>query len=366
MTATAVGGVAEATLANKKQFGQVLVAQDEARSIADKIRSAPRALAAFLRSALKAFRLDALAGVIGSAARSAYDAVTGRAKWLYGQVGAILGWNNVAIYAVTDGQTRNRVLDTAAKVYHFAKAPFRLLGRLVSKVPFGGAAAVDFVDSMYGGFELFVAGNITKGRDWLDNNDNHAAFRWARGTVKWAMVGRVIRRFVPSNLRTFAWIAYFFGAWGKPTAAAVRRVQSEPVVSVVKGHFSSAVAKSQDAVVDRVLDGKVNGAQPGTEQAMMLVVGTNEIVDVTVEVDSRGDKRVFWEGAYYDLVDLGQAAKDPLRPISEADAAKLREVRFAQEAAVLAEAEGDSPVPLPNRAAKRAYPAKKQTAGKRH
>lgn len=308
-------------LNHKKRFAEVLDTKEAARTAFDKIKAAPRAAREGLASVLHALHLDAVTEFVSGKTSTLLAWVRERGTWLYGWVGSMLGWQNVAAFIATHRPTRNKVLFGAVVVYDTVfHQPLAFLGRLLRKVPFIGAPVIDAIASVALKVEDVVADAAIKAADWLDARDNHPAFRWLRSGAQWALVRRMIHSLVPRQFRMIAWSAYFLRAWGPQTVEAAKKVAKDPTVTKVAGIAKSAAAKSQEVVVDRIMDGPdtpkvVYTTQPGTEAMDIIVVATGQRATVTVDIDSRGQKWITWDGVTYAAEEIGQGENDPIRPL---------------------------------------------------
>jgi hypothetical protein len=369
-TATLAATTTVDALNHKKRFAQVLDARDTARTLGDKVLAAPKAARDGLMSVLRALHVDTAAQAAFGLIKRVYStaASTLARGWRLGT--SVFGWKVPLLYALTDEDARGWLGKALAWTYLGTCAVIYRTGTLVSKVPFVGKPIVQvmaypvlFADRMANlGFE--------HGAKLVDRYKDSFPVKAIHAFTGGVMVGRLIRAIVPARFRWIAWVAVLL----RPTKAAIGAVRNDPaagevgeqidrVVNVAK----AATAAATDVVVDRVLDGPrgdMKTTQPGTETVDIIEVATGKRTTVTVEIDSRNDKRVFWDGQYYDLPDLGQADTDPIRllPIDPATKAmqldaRRKEVEERNAADIAAMAPATPATPAQSRPVARAMAA---------
>lgn len=359
-TATLAATTPVDVLDNKKGFARVLDARDSARTMGDKVLAAPKAAREGLMSVLRALHVDAAAEAAFGLAKRAYGTVAGALArgWRFGT--AIFGWKAPLLYALTDDDARGWIGKALGWTYLATCAAIYKTARVVSKVPFVGKPVVHvlsypvlFVDKMVN--LAFEHGSKLVNR-YSDSLPVKIVHTWTAGV----MLGRMIKAIVPARFRWIAWVAVML----RPTKNAYQSVRNDPAaeeiveqVDRVVATGKAAAAAAQDVIVDRVLDGpritppqpkqtEVHSTQPAAETVDIIEVATGKRTTISVEVDSRGDKRVFWDGVYYDLPDLGQADTDPIRPLPIDPAVKAMRLdteRQAREAAAAAKVEAMAP-----------------------
>lgn len=325
-TATLTAPTPVDVLNHKKRFAEALSSRDAARTAADtaiaKVRSVGRSARETAMAIFRALHLDALAGSAGNAVRGLF----GRGWALLGQawdfIGRTFGWKMVGAYVLTDERARNAVLDTAARTYLVATGSLIKAAGWLSMVPLIGKPVVALLTIPAQLVDRAVAKGFSLAANAGDRYGDSSFARGVHGAAQFLLFRSALTRFVPAGLRLPLIIAYGVRHLFAPAQAAIEAVKADPAaaavgaqVTRVKDVAKAAAATATDVVVDRVLEGKVQTTQPSSESLEIIEVATGKRHTVVVEVDTRGEKRIFWDGMYYDVEGLGEAEKDPVRPI---------------------------------------------------
>ena len=320
-TATLAAPTVVDVLNQKKRFAETLVSRDAARTAMDKVMSAPKAARAGLMSLLRTFKLDALAGVALDTLKSAYGFVAGKATWLWQFATAAFGWKVPLVYAVTDERARGYIKSAVAGGYLITYGVLGRVADVVERVPFIGKPTVRIASVPFGWLNTGFAIAVSAVEKTVGKVKDHWATELAHDVSGLLLVRQAINTFVPARFRLLVTLAYLF----RPAKSVYAKVKADPAaaevveqVERVRGTAKAAAAAAQDVIIDRVLDGPrgdIKTTQPGTETMDIIVLATGKRHTVTVDIDTRGDKRIFWDGVYYDVVDLGQASTDPIAPL---------------------------------------------------
>ena len=378
MTAYAFDGLpAEAVLINKKQFGQVLADKARLASAWDTIRSAPARIGRWL--ATKAGQLHM--GWVGERLGNATSWLTGWAKRLGGMAMSVvrrLGWKTIALHLVVNKRSRDAALGALGKVYTAVKRPLVWLTKMLAKVPLVGALVAGAITSVAVPVEHAAAFVIGYARTWLDDKDDLLLFLLVSVVTSSMLVSRSIG-FLPANVQVFARISLVLTMMYRVYV----EIQDDSAVEEVRLHLKGArervsdvtkstVHKVADTAAARVMDGPGHPArnprqdsapavaedattlaQPGTVEAKIMVIDTQEVINVSLDVDSRGQEWLTWEGTTYDWHDLPEDKIKQVVGLAEQPVAETT-------AKAAATASGSGPVPG-GRDAARYFGASKKT-----
>lgn len=357
-------------LNHKKRFAAVLDAKADSRFNLDKIKAAPRAAREGLASLFRTLHVDALAGSIGATVSRLWGAGWERIAWLRSFIGRTLGWRTLSLYILTDDDARSQLGNVLGGGYLAGMAVTHRLRGLISRIPLLGKPFIALTEPVLRAADTVVMASAGFVVEQIDRVKHHWTVRYAAETTRGLMFYRLVKALVPAPYRFGFYLAYLF----KPAKRAYQVVRDDEAtakigeqVNRVKGTARAAAAESADIVVDRIMDGPdtpkvVYTTQPGTEALDIIVVATGKRETVTVDVDSRGQKWITWDGVTYAAEEIGQGENDPIRPLPIDVVTKA--MKIEAEANKAAAAAGTPPLSRAVARATGGTPARARSGGK--
>lgn len=366
-TATLAATTTVDALNNKKRFAQVLDARETARTLGDKVIAAPKAARDGLMRVLRTLHVDAAAEAAFGLLKRAYGAAASALARGWRIATAVFGWKVPLLYALTDDDARGWLGKALGWTYLATCAVVYKTGSLVSKIPFIGKPVVRGLSYPVLFADKMVNLAFENGAKLVDRYKDSFPVKAVHAFTGGVMVGRLIRAVVPARFRWIAWVAVLL----RPTRAAVEAVRKDPAAGEigeqldrVVGTAKAAAAAATDVIVDRALDGPKGDmkiTQPGTESMDIIDLKTGKRHTVVVDIDSRGQKWITWDGVTYEAHDLpdGVIAPLPIDPATKAMQldAQRRETEERAAASLAAMAPATPATPAQSRPVARAMAA---------